>query len=304
MPAQRTIRITTTLLGGLLLAEAAIAEGSYRTGPEVGTRIPEFEVLDQFGELRNFENLRDFSERVGIGFPLLADPRSRLIERFDILNDRSVEPDNPYFGFAYAGCYLIDKNGVVREKFFNEKNNDRYTSASILVHKFDAEADSRQGRAETKHLTLTWSASNAGLRPGQRAALVLEAELKPTMHVYAPGDHRYISVKWTVNEVEGLETLEPSYPPAGMKHLPAIKQTVPVYHGSLRVVRDIHVLGSLEYPEALEGVDRIAVAGEFRYQACDEKLCYPPTTIPLEWTFELQPHDRTRVPEELRRAGD
>jgi hypothetical protein len=52
LPAERTIRIATTLLCGLLPAAAAMAEGSYRTGPEVGARIPEFEILDQFGELR------------------------------------------------------------------------------------------------------------------------------------------------------------------------------------------------------------------------------------------------------------
>jgi hypothetical protein len=43
------------------------------------------------------------------------------------------------------------------------------------------------------------------------------------------------------------------------------------------------------------------VTGEFRYQACDDKQCYPPVAIPLEWSFAAQPHDGTRVPVELRR---
>jgi hypothetical protein len=30
-------------------------------------------------------------------------------------------------------------------------------------------------------------------------------------------------------------------------------------------------------------------------------LCYPPETVPVEWSFEVEPHDSTRVPVELRK---
>jgi hypothetical protein len=246
------------------------------------------------------EIVRTFSDRVGIGFPLLADPDYRIIDSFGIVNT-SVPADSPYFGFAYAGYYLIDVDGVVTAKFFNDLNADRTTSASILVREFDGEGDGRQGEAKTPHLTLNWSASNLTLHPGERGALVIEVELESGMHLYAPGDHQYLAVDWQMKEVGGAEFLEPVFPAAETKHLPAIQETVPVYQGAMRVLRDVHILGGREFPEELQGREQLEIIGEFKYQACDADRCYFPESIPLKWNFNLQDHDLTRVPESIRR---
>jgi hypothetical protein len=196
----------------------------------------------------------------------------------------------------------VNPEGIVTAKFFNEANNDRTTAANILIREFDDEGQ-RQGSAETKHLTLNWSASNHTLRPGQRAALVLDVDLEPRMQLYAPGKHRYITVDWELDDLEGLAFLDPKYPESETKYLEAIDETVPVYHDSLTIVRDIHLLGGREMPDALAGKKEIEVSGRLRYQACDDKKCYVPATIPLTWKFELQPHDLIRAPEELQRGA-
>ena len=43
------------------------------------------------------------------------------------------------------------------------------------------------------------------------------------------------------------------------------------------------------------------IAGVFRYQACDDRMCYVPRSVPLKWTFQVTPLDSERVPENLRR---
>ncbi len=49
---------TSALLSlGLLLAPA-LAGAAIHTGPEVGAKIPSFEVRDQHGEVRTFADLR------------------------------------------------------------------------------------------------------------------------------------------------------------------------------------------------------------------------------------------------------
>ena len=45
----------------------------------------------------------------------------------------------------------------------------------------------------------------------------------------------------------------------------------------------------------------LVIKGEFRYQACNDRLCFPPETIPLEWKLIVEGHDRERVPKELQR---
>lgn len=45
------------VLLSVLLVWPAVAASAIKTGPEVGTRIPEFAARDQTGELRTFEDL-------------------------------------------------------------------------------------------------------------------------------------------------------------------------------------------------------------------------------------------------------
>ena len=189
----------------------------------------------------------------------------------------------------------------MRAKFFNELNADRTTAAGILVREFNAGGEASRGEADTKHLTLTWSASNSTLRPGQRTVLLLSVKPKPGMHLYGAGDHSYVAIDWQISMAEGTELLDVEYPAPESKYLPAIKETVPVYREPMRIVRDFHMLGSREFSDALEGKNRIEFEGRFRYQACDAGRCYAPAEIPLTWVFDLEPHDLVRVPEEMRR---
>jgi hypothetical protein len=44
----------------------------------------------------------------------------------------------------------------------------------------------------------------------------------------------------------------------------------------------------------------LKITGKLRYQACDDKICYLPETLPLEWTLKAEPLDRERVPEAIQ----
>lgn len=193
---------------------------------------------------------------------------------------------------------------MVTAKFFNEENNDRTTASNILVREFNADGGELKGEAETDHLTISWSAGNATLRPGQRTLLILEIEPKPGMHLYAAGEHSYEPIDWQVTQTPGADLEEVSYPEAEMMHLPAIRETVPVYDETLRIVRDLRVEGSREFDELLKGKESLILEGEFVYQACDAKKCYRPASVPLKWTFTLEEHDLVRVPEEIKRVAE
>jgi len=43
----------------------------------------------------------------------------------------------------------------------------------------------------------------------------------------------------------------------------------------------------------------LKIKGNLRYQACDEKECFLPKNIPLEWTLKLEPQDRERSPDPI-----
>lgn len=246
--------------------------------------------------------LDHFAKRTGVKLTLLSDPQSEVIRAFGILN-QNVAKDHQFYGIPNPGDYLIDENGVVKAKFFEERYADRYTAGQILVRTLGLEAGGKQTQTETDHLTVTSSSSDEILRGGNRLALILEVDLNEKMHVYAPGVQGYIPIEWTMEEVEGVTSYEPSYPESEMLHLPAINETVPVYQGRFKAVRDVMVGQSKEIQHLLNEKGELLIKGSFRYQACDDKICYLPKTIPLEWTFRFEDHDRTRAPEEIRRKA-
>ncbi len=248
------------------------------------------------------EVLRHFADRVGIGYPLLSDPDSGVIRAFGILNE-TVPESHPFYGIPNPGQYLIGPEGIVEAKFFEEKYSDRSTPGSVLVRTLGGDGATQRSESRTKHLTATTSASDAIVRGGNRISLVLEIDLREKMHVYAPGVEGYIPIDWSMETVEGAETYPAAYPESELLHLAAIDEIVPVYSGRFRIVQDV-LLGKPDDLKGLRDVNGdLLLKGTFRYQACDDKLCYLPDEVPLEWRFQLEEHDRTRVPEELRRPS-
>lgn len=246
------------------------------------------------------EVLRHFDERVGIGFPMLSDPDSEIIRAFGILNP-TVAEDHPFHGIPNPGEYLINPDGTVRSKYFEEGYRDRFTAGRVLVRELDATGDDARRTVETDHLELTSWASDSVLRGGNRVALALDVALGPKMHVYAPGVEGYISIDWTMELADGLTVFDAEYPESKSLHLPAIGETVPVYEGSTRLLRDVLIGQPDEVEHLLDEDGKLLIKGSLRYQACDDKVCYLPQSIPLEWRFDLEQHDRSRAPEELRR---
>jgi hypothetical protein len=247
----------------------------------------------------NVAILGHFAGRKSITYPMLADDGAAFARAFGIVNE-SVPKDNPNYGMAFPGTYILDENGVVVEKFFEDLNRERVTASSILVKHFRETAGALKTVVETEHLTLTYSASDAVARAGKRIALSLEVGLKPRMHVYAPGvEGGYKPIEWTMTDTDAATALPPEYPRSETLHLPAINETVPVYHGRLSVIRDLSI-GSGKALEPFVERGELKITGALRYQACDDKMCFPPETIPLEWSFRAEEHDRQTAPKELR----
>ena len=134
---------------------------------------------------------------------------------------------------------------------------------------------------ESKQLAVLMSASKESVAPGDRVALTLDIELKPKMHVYAPGVQGYVAIDWQMADSNLAKPQAATWPKPQMLHLDAIGETVPVYTEKLRVTRNI-VLAS-----GSRNANFITVAGTLKYQACDDRMCYIPASVPLEWTFTV-----------------
>lgn len=243
--------------------------------------------------------LRHFSDRMRLRIPLLSDAGSHTIRAFGILND-NIPPDNPFFGTPFPGSYLLDREGRIKSKYFEPDDRERFTAAAILVKEFNTGAAPGQ-QITTPHLTLRTSASNAVAYPGSRFTLLLDVALPRRMHVYAPGVAKpYLPVAWDVEPSSALLALPAAFPAPRTLRLPAIRESAPVFENRFRLTRDIVVSLKPELESALNPQRQLIIRGTFRYQACDDKICYLPQTVPLEWRITIQPQDRVRVPAPLR----
>lgn len=244
--------------------------------------------------------LRSFSDRNGIAYTLLSDPNSAIIRAFGLLNE-NIGPGSPAYGIAFPGMFIVDEKGIVRAKYFEDDNTERYSAANIVTHQFDV-AGVEQTVNETPHLKLVSSTTDNDFAAGRRIGLVLELDIKPGMHVYAPGvEGGYIPIQWKVAGSKSWIAFPVTFPAATSLRLRAIRETVPVYQGRVRLLRDLTIGQEEEIAEVMDLSRSVAVEGSFSYQACDERQCYVPKTIPLRWIFHIERRDMERVPPALQR---
>jgi AhpC/TSA family/Disulphide bond corrector protein DsbC len=244
--------------------------------------------------------LNNFADRRHITFPLLSDPQSKIIRAFGILND-TVQPGTAQFGIPYPGTFILDSKGTVVAKYFEDDFRERISASDILVRQFGAVPDSGSSSEEASHLGLTTAASMAVARPGERIVLSLELDLKPNMHVYAPGVAGYIPIDWKLEESPAAKVLPFQYPASQKLHLKAIGETAPVYRGRVRIAREITFGPENAVRPLVTPTGELILKGSLRYQACDDRKCYLPETVPLEWRFHFEGLDRERAPVNLQR---
>jgi len=243
------------------------------------------------------EVIRNFSDRLGITVPILSDQGSKIINDFGILNT-NIPRTSFQYGIPFPGTYTVDTKGVVTAKYFEDTYRERVTPNFILSRQF-GEAGVRKSQVRTAHLTLTSYVTDDNVYAGNRVSLILDVELPPKMHIYAPGVKGYKPVGFQLDRHPNVRFFDTSFPKAAIMDLPVIKERVPVYSGKVRITRDV----ILATDENMRKESNVEITGTFEYQACDDKICYLETKIPLKFSLVVQNQDVPRVPENLRRAA-
>ena len=267
------------------------------------------------------EVLAAFAERRGIeDVPLLSDDDSAVIRAFGIYNhvaeegigphaeDPDVKADvnqyvsvfgaNPMIvGTPFPGTFIVDREGRVTSRFFEEFYRERNTAANIMLKLGTPISGIAGSSGETAHLEISASQSNPDILVGSRFHLALDITPKPKMHVYAPGaeelGYRVIGLELEVPSF--LRVLPAEYPASEIYHFEPLDEHVPVYQRPFRLVQEIVVEGDPESAARLAEIDALTLTGRLDYQACDDAICFNPASVPLTWTLTVSPLDRQRA---------
>lgn len=244
--------------------------------------------------------LKDFADRHKIEFPLLADPDSKIIRSFRVLN---TEAQGMTKGMALPGFFYIDESGAIREKYFEANYTNRFTANNVIGKLFPELSQEVSQSVEAPHLRLTLAQSDRTVVSGSRVTLTAEIELPPDVHVYSPGVHGYRPIQLVLHATGGIEPAPVNYPSPKVLYLEAIKEQVPVFEGRFRITQDVTVA----FSKASDGLraefgaeKTVSIAGELQYQACDKTICYPPTSVPVKWELKVRPLDLQRSPGNIR----
>ncbi len=130
---------------------------------------------------------------------------------------------------------------------------------------------------ETGHLTLTTSVG--GPVNSARRELYLDITPKPRVHVYAPGQAGYITVSLKLDPDPRFSAAAARFPKPETMLFEPLNERQLVYSKPFRVTQPITLASDRR------GNAPLVVTGTLRYQACDDKVCFLPKTVPVEWRF-------------------
>ena len=266
------------------------------------------------------EVVADFAERRGITFPLLADSDSSVIADFGILNTVAAEgvgdnSDDPgvkadvaryvsafganqmIVGTPYPGTFMVDNQGRVTSRFFEEFYRERNTTTNVMLKLGMGLSPIAAVEGETAHLKFTAYPSNTTVTVGTRFSLALDVTPGSDMHVYAPGaeEKGYRVIGFNLDKPE-LARIEPvSYPESEIYYFEPLDEHVPVYQNKFTILQEVVMNGDAETEEIMSTLDALTLTGTLDYQACDDAICFLPQSIPVSFTVDLEMPDRQRA---------
>ncbi len=286
------------------------------------------ELQDRFAELTRSgigvaaisydsqEILADFAEERGITFPLLSDADSAVIKAYGILNTVAIAAAGPrkddpdliadvqkfvavsgmfpeVVGTPYPGTFMLDVNGRVESRFFEDFYRERNTTANVMLKLGIGLSPVNAIEGSSNHLDFTVYPSNHIVSAGFRFSIAVKVEPKPGMHVYAPGAekmrYRVIGLKLDPNPSFRYEPV--TYPESEIYYFEPLDEHVPVYKQPFTLLQDVLVEASSEAQAELAELDALTLTGTFNYQACDDEICYNPESVPLSFTLDLADRD-------------
>ena len=211
-----------------------------------------------------------------------------------------MKPDSFAYGVPNPGTLVLDRAGKIVAKYAEADYRERVTISSILDHQFGSTAPASTTRVEAKRMSMTLGSSTAIVASGEHITLSIDNVLPAKMHVYAPGVTGYKPVDWILEESPIFKSLPAEYPKPEMLRLAVINETVPAYRNKFRITRDITIGPQNAVRTLVNTEGNLIVKGTLRYQACDDKECYLPESVPVEWKLHWEPFDSQRSSEAIR----
>lgn len=198
-------------------------------------------------------------------------------------------------GTPFPGTLMIDRAGRVTARDFETFYRERTTASTIMLRLGAGVRPIAATRIARDDVEITTYPADAAVAPGNRTALVVDVAPRPRMHVYAAGASGYRPVKLTIAADPLVRVLPLEYPSSQMYLFEPLNERVPVYQTPFTLLQEIVLEVMPDAEAAFRSKTELTITGTLEYQACDDKVCFNPQSVPLSWTIDLRPLDTERA---------
>jgi len=139
-------------------------------------------------------------------------------------------------------------------------------------------------KSSVQQITVMPATSAATVAKGSAVTLWADVTPNKNMHVYATDKQGFTPLSLKIASQPRIEIGKVTYPTAETGLTPGIDMVIPIpmYTKPFRVAQAITIS-----PSAKSG-DVLTIAGAINYQACDNRLCYPATSMPVTWVVTVK----------------
>jgi hypothetical protein len=190
----------------------------------------------------------------------------------------------------HPGTLVVDAQRKVTARHFEERYQERNTAGSILVRQ--GGGSSAQPTARNAQIALSAFVSDDTVAPGSRITLAFDVTPGRRMHVYAPGASNYQVIAVEIDPHPLVTVHDTRYPPSETYHFKPLNETVPVYQKPFRLTRDVTISATREAQQTLRETPAITLNGRVQYQACDDRICFAPASIPVKFDLTVRGLER------------
>lgn len=139
------------------------------------------------------------------------------------------------------------------------------------------------------HMTLRIGSDVSAVVPGGHVTLIVEITPADKVHIYAPGQDTYLPIVFDMKSPSPLITMgETKFPPSSIYVFEPTNEHFKVYSSRARLTRTMTIADVPGLHTEAAKARPFKFMGTLRYQACNDRVCFQPNSVAVNWTIGVK----------------
>jgi DsbC/DsbD-like thiol-disulfide interchange protein len=185
-------------------------------------------------------------------------------------------------GIPYPGSFVLNEEGVIVDKRFEQSYRVRPQAADLLESAFGAEIGEAavSDRTNNDEIGVTAWLNNATYRPWQQLRLHLGIQIGDGLHIYGkPIPEGFYATEVSVATIDGLNLGELSLPEPQPYAVQGLDEQFMAFEGEIRGELPLFIN---------QNSGDVTLEVTVSYQACTDSECFAPSSLKLSLPLKVE----------------